>query len=533
MKNNEKLSKFANNKKLLFITPHLIYISAFLSMYMLNQEIIFFQNFIILLLIFFTITTILHIILNKITKNNQYTFYILFFICLIYTCEFNLSFIIQFLFYGAIILIVLIKMNKNNLNACISIIIFIIFAYFLVSTPKNVFSLIINAVNTKTYKETYTINVDDSLETPNIYWIHADAMMNFEDMKKYFDYDNQEFLTYLKKEGYYVNESASLVAGHKTQKALGALFNPNYYDNFLKNYLYELEDTYLEKEAETSFNISTKELANKRIESELLKSLKEKEYTTISISKSNNYSTIKSDIFYDFFNHPTTHWHFTEGEYLRKIKAKDNNINLINLTSQLKEILAHSVFSFYTNDFIPYDYDLIDYNDLDTSDYSEIDKTKFWPIKAILKSLEETKEIDSKKFVFIDYDLNHTELSFDSNGNELPQNYYMNLDAYDDNYIYSCKLLTEMLNYIKTNDPNAIIIVQGDHGLHTFENDVLKEELNITTEELQEIRNSVINAVYIPKKYQNGEEAYLENPLNISRYIVNNYIGKNYEYLEY
>ena len=35
----------------------------------------------------------------------------------------------------------------------------------------------------------------------------------------------------------------------------------------------------------------------------------------------------------------------------------------------------------------------------------------------------------------------------------------------------------------------------------------------------------------IPDKYKNGDEIYLNNPLNISRYIVNNYVGKNYEYI--
>lgn len=532
MKNNKLLNKFANNKKLLFIAPHLIYISSFLSLYILNQEIIFFQTFLMLILILFIITTIIHIIVNKILKNNQYTFYILFMICLIYTRKFSPDFIIPFLFYGGLIFIVLVKMKKQFLDTGIGILLFILFAYFIITTPSNMFSIIVNIINTKTYNETHKINVDNSKDTPNIYWIHADAMMNFKDMKKYFGYDNQEFLSYLKKEEYYVNENASLISGFKTQKALGALFNPNYYDNLLKEYLYDLEDVYLEKKVQTSFNISTKELADKRISSELVTSLKEKKYTTIAISKLNNYSTIKADIFYDYYNYPTNHWHFTEGKDLRKLKKEDNNINRISMVTQLREMLTYSIFSNYTNNLIPYKYDLVDYNNLDTSGYPEINNTKYWPIKAIFKSIEETNKIKDKKFIFIDYDLNHTELSFDSNGNELPQNYYLNLDAYDDNYIYSCKLLKELLNYIKSNDEKAVIIVQADHGLHTFKTDYLKEKYNITTEEVQEIRNSVINAVYIPKKYQNGEEKYLGNPLNISRYIVNNYIGKNYEYLK-
>ena len=42
----------------------------------------------------------------------------------------------------------------------------------------------------------------------------------------------------------------------------------------------------------------------------------------------------------------------------------------------------------------------------------------------------------------------------------------------------------------------------------------------------------MINAYYIPEQYKNGEEEYLNNPLNISRYIINNYVGDNYSYVK-
>ena len=93
-------------------------------------------------------------------------------------------------------------------------------------------------------------------------------------------------------------------------------------------------------------------------------------------------------------------------------------------------------------------------------------------------------------------------------------------------------MLIELLDYIKTNDEDSIIIVQADHGIHTIYEEDLDKKLNVNQEQIQEIRNSVMNAIYIPGKYQNGDEQYLKNPLNISRYIVNNYIGKNYEYIK-
>lgn len=41
-----------------------------------------------------------------------------------------------------------------------------------------------------------------------------------------------------------------------------------------------------------------------------------------------------------------------------------------------------------------------------------------------------------------------------------------------------------------------------------------------------------MSAIRVPEKYQTGEEHYaMENPLNISRYLVNSFVGRNYEYL--
>lgn len=89
-----------------------------------------------------------------------------------------------------------------------------------------------------------------------------------------------------------------------------------------------------------------------------------------------------------------------------------------------------------------------------------------------------------------------------------------------------------MLDYIHKIDENAIIVVQADHGIHTFDDEFLVKKLKINNKELLEIRNSVMNAVYVPKRYISGDEKVLRNPLNITRYIVNNFVGDNYEYIK-
>ena len=532
MKNNELLNKIVNNKKLLFILPHLLYINQLLTKQCINQEIITLKSIFLLMLILFVFTAIIQFILTKIIKNEKYVFYIMFFVCLMYLCRFNLLFLIELVVCGVVIFIILNKLKNNLFEPALCMMIFVLMFYFCLTIPKSIFTITINAINTKRYKEETVIKVDKELDSPNIYWIHADAMMNFDTMEKYFKYKNKELPKFLGENNFYYNSKATLIAGHQTQKALPALFSPNYYDNHLKEYLYDLEDTYLEKKDKTSYNISMSEIRDKKINNELLLALDKKDYKTISITKFNNYSGINTDIIYDYYNKTIgNHWHLTEKQELRLMTEKGRkNINTSYLLNQFKEILTYSIFSPYVDNMVTYDYKTVDYNDLDMSKYPEINKTNYWQIKAIMKSLDETKDIKENKFVFIDYDLNHTALLFNADGSYLSPSDYARVSKYTGHYVYAYKLLIEMVQYIKDNDPEGIIIIQSDHGLHTFPN--LDELLNLTNKQHQEIRNSVMNAVYIPEKYQNGDEKYLSNPLNISRYLVNNFVGDNYTYLE-
>ena len=67
MKNNELLNKIVNNKKLLFILPHLIYISQLLTKKCINQEIVTLKSVFFVMLILFILTTVIYFILMKIT----------------------------------------------------------------------------------------------------------------------------------------------------------------------------------------------------------------------------------------------------------------------------------------------------------------------------------------------------------------------------------------------------------------------------------------------------------------------------------
>ena len=130
------------------------------------------------------------------------------------------------------------------------------------------------------------------------------------------------------------------------------------------------------------------------------------------------------------------------------------------------------------------DYDVIDYDSMDVSDYYYIDNTYYWVAKAIVKGLDLSMDSDSNNFVFVDYKLNHLPMTFDINGNVLDDSNYNNVSYYLGNYIYSTYLLVDILEFIKDNDEDSIIILQGDHGLHSLRSDWMMDYFDIDADDL-------------------------------------------------
>ncbi|MBQ4419010.1 MAG: hypothetical protein II870_05175, partial [Synergistaceae bacterium] len=106
---------------------------------------------------------------------------------------------------------------------------------------------------------------------------------------------------------------------------------------------------------------------------------------------------------------------------------------------------------------------------------------------------------------------------------------------YHAQHVWSGKVLINMIDLILAKDPDAVIIIQSDHGLHGNNEQEFKaafpDKFNSNT--AKELWNSTMSAIRVPDKFKTGEEHYaLNNPLNITRYLVNNFVGaNNYEYL--
>ncbi len=533
MKNNDLLNKITHNKLLLFIVPHLIYWGMLLAIYNNNFKLesmneILFREVFYLGFIFALITILIYFVIHYFIKNLQKVFCILCIICCFYFDGMGLSFL-----FLALLIFFFKKITKCNMDNIIVVIMFIIIIFFGYNFVFGIINVGYNIIHLKDYSVNKEISINSDSFTPNVYWIHCDGMMSIDTMSKYFNYEDDYLLKYFEENDYIINSNASIKAGHRTNLALVALFNPHYYDEFFKDYLNSLEEHFVNQQKYPTSIVGYNSLKQKRLNSELFKALKNKKYTTYAIAKYNQYTSLNTDYYFDYSFSDDERMHLKSGKTEFRLLEYNNDLTLQFMSDfkHFQSISYHTVLYDVIKDINLLNYDVIDYENFDTSQYKYINNSEYWIAKAILKSLDLSMNETNNKFVFVDYDLNHLPLTFDKKGNILDSSLISNLDYYLDNYIYSTYLLVDILSFIHNNDKDAIIIVQADHGIHLLSNEEIMKYFDIDINKVMDIRNSTISAIYIPEKYKNGDEKYLNNPLNISRYIVNNYVGENYEYL--
>ncbi len=536
MERDELLKKISNNKILLFIIPNLIYIYRFLLYYIGNRDIeVLYYEVVILSGIFLLLNFIIYKVIYRLLGDYQKSFFIMCFISLLFLIRVN---IIVFLIMIVFILLLIIdfkKIIKFKLDSLIFIFSFIIISLFSYSFIVSSYKEISNIFKIRHGDNKVSFKINNNSDLPNIYYIHCDATMSFSYMKKYFNNSSYYLYDYLSNNNYYINDNASFIGGHRTATSLVALFNPYYYDNFYKDYLNNLEDVNLGKKKSFDYIVNYNELEDRRLNNELFNALKKKGYTTIGIGEYNQYTSFNTDYFYDYYFYDYYMRHLVDNKSgLRYIKKNNSNLRklLYIRLVHFKSFVYNTIFGNLIKDINLLDNKDIDYTDIDISNYGYINDTSYWPSKAIIKGINESFKYDNR-FLFIDYNLNHVPITFDSIGNKISDKYMYNLNYYNSNYDYSSLLLVDMLKYIHDNDKYGIIILESDHGIHTYTNDNLIKFFNTDINGAQDIRNSVMSAIYIPDKFKNGDEEYLNNPLNISRYLVNNYVGNNnYDYLD-
>lgn len=410
-----------------------------------------------------------------------------------------------------------------------------ILLFLVIMLGMNVYPLSYNlrtvSIGNKKFKYKLEFNVDKQLKSPNVYWFFCDGMLGFKAMEKYFHDSQLELITALTKRGFKINKDAMLESGHRTRIAIPALMCPDYHDKYLNVILDNHEDTMKLSMA------SDNDLYNSRVYNETINAFDAKGYTTITISINDIYFFPTTDFFY-YINASDTN----KREYITKPFYVRNDYDSKNERDKLR-LYAYQFGDIFLGGLPGLLFDSL-FKDDETILYELTTKCNYvsdvllgnkehevhFALVENLYDALESPYINEPKFVIIHNMIAHRPFEFNEFGEKIEDS--ENIINYKGHHTYSAKVLLNLIDMVLQKDPDAIIILQADHGLHELSKNQIIEAFG-NPDAVLDIWNNVLSAIRVPEQFQNGQEHYaMEDSRNISRYIINSFVGENYVYIQ-
>jgi hypothetical protein len=404
-------------------------------------------------------------------------------------------------------------------------------------------------------------NVDPNLPHPNIYWLHMDGMMGFDMVERYFDEPQTKLKNDLVERGFVINKNARLEAGY-THAAVPAMTSPDFYDSYLaSNFIKIARLTRGHREYSINSYV-TKDGVSFAVDIyphiEVLKAFSDIKYKNIcnkydsrediSISKNVDIIINGNEVIDDM------------DIFRKKVIIYTNIVNFINF---ITDASALSIIEPKIDEMLekkrpvtnpqqlPIYQETVDKYIIENSDSNNY-------MAYLVNVMKYTTSIQSPYFVYFFNSYLHAG-RFETVVGEViyeePVGWTFNLDEYGNYYKerlkdpldvhlylpqhkYVVKQMIAQVDIILENDPDAVIILQADHGIHCYGYNNFPFDFEAMSargynlEDQLNLNLSVISAVRIPQKY--GKLSQPLDPLDIARYLVNNFVGKgNYDYLYY
>jgi len=354
-------------------------------------------------------------------------------------------------------------------------------------------------------------------------------MLGFDAMEKYFNEPQNKLTADLEDRGFTINKSAMLESGHSTRIAIPELMCPDYCDKYLAHILdnHKTAMQYREKKNTDLFNAS--------YYNETINAFNSKGYTTISMALDDVFFSAV-DISYYVAAHYTSESDYANlPYYINNYKRKD-------ATYMEKRLSAQHLGDIFLGGLPDVIFDKLNKGSINKHRLSaETEKgLSILPdnnyankYSALIESFSDSLNsvgIKEPKFILAHALMAHYPIWFDENGNLVAKQ--GDIMSYPGQHAFATKVITKIIDMILEVDPDAVIVLQADHGLHGQTEEQIAAAFG-SPDAAIDIWNNVFSAVRIPDKYKNGDEIYAErNPLNMSRYLVNSFVGKNYAYVE-
>ena len=298
---------------------------------------------------------------------------------------------------------------------------------------------------------------------PDIYYIIPDEYGSYQGLKEFFNYDNSDFINYLKEKGFFVNEK-SFANYPRTIQSVSSSLNMEYLDEITEQVGINSKN----------FHILNEHVSN----NEVMSNMKSRDYIIVNIGS---------------FWGPNTGFTKTDVN-LCEFKQ-------INSNSLMNELLLSSMLGYIQERF-----------------------TEQGRRDGILCTFDELytigEKIPKQKFVFAHIQLPHSPFIFGPNGEHVTPGIPLNSSKWDDRKAhidqikFANKKLKVLIDKLLESEEKPIIILQGDTG-SLFTGDFSKSSI-ITIRE----RLSNLNAIYIPdEKYDLFYDGM--TPVNTFRIIEN------------
>ena len=369
--------------------------------------------------------------------------------------------------------------------------------------------------------------VDATLPNPDIYWLHLDGMISLDDAEHYFDVQSDEIREKLLELGFVINESAEFVAG-RTVQGIAALMSPNLYDSYLHN-IFKDGGSLLKGDRDA---LHFQAFANDGISfaNEIAPYLEQFHaflqigYTTTKIARLypdiyvpiNQFYNLGSDYPFVIIEQALERHFLVESLDLIELLVMKTPVpgRVVDLVSGERDIEWQAVPNH------AHEVDRL------TSSTLNLDHERHL-YKALIDHLENSQS-NIPILTFITLQFTHaSNWRWQIGEKESDQS---RIDLYPLAHEYALCVMFNMIDMIFERNPDAVIVLQADHGMHSRYSQQALLETGIPEEEVRRLFDSTISAVRIPEQY-GGLNAPLD-PLNITRELVNRFVGENYQLLD-
>ena len=325
--------------------------------------------------------------------------------------------------------------------------------------------------------------VTSRLPSPDIYWFHMDGMMSLETVERFWGYSHEYLREELFQRGFLVYENAFLNAGF-TDAALIALLSPKFYDSYFNELVSGTERKFRSpRQTEMVNRMAQDGLVFRDIHqySELFNAFIAAGYTFVPCSQAQN-QIISEAYFMSLigYRYITNRWSFLLVGDLPMLLTLTTPLNI-------SAVLTSEPVDIYQSD-------------------SSLSPYFFW-----------------KEFWYT-----HTSQAQIVNP-DLPLS-RLDIQYYPMAFQYGVDRMLDEIDRVLERNPNAVIVLQSDHGLHRSATQQHLIDIGLPKETILELAHSVFSAVRIPEFY-GGIDAPI-HPLNITRLLVNRFVGQNYELLK-